>query len=104
MIRRPPRSTRTDTLFPYTTRFRSNQFGIVKGYGLLNGRAAIKLDDPAVEIAVFARNLTNTRYLTNSADFLVSFGVAQGTVGDPRTYSVSVGSRWLWDFLPPYYT
>src|SRR3546814_18224127 len=25
MIRRPPRSTRTDTLFPYTTRFRSHQ-------------------------------------------------------------------------------
>src|SRR3546814_5928886 len=28
MIRRPPRSTRTDTLFPYTTRFRS-QGGLV---------------------------------------------------------------------------
>src|SRR3546814_7754095 len=27
MIRRPPRSTRTDTLFPYTTLFRSNQRG-----------------------------------------------------------------------------
>src|SRR3546814_15388460 len=27
MIRRPPRSTRTDTLFPYTTLFRS--FGII---------------------------------------------------------------------------
>src|SRR3546814_18373276 len=26
MIRRPPRSTRTDTLFPYTTLFRSIQF------------------------------------------------------------------------------
>src|SRR3546814_16866503 len=26
MIRRPPRSTRTDTLFPYTTLFRSAQF------------------------------------------------------------------------------
>src|SRR3546814_2830255 len=25
MIRRPPRSTRTDTLFPYTTLFRSNE-------------------------------------------------------------------------------
>src|SRR3546814_9473264 len=25
MIRRPPRSTRTDTLFPYTTRFRSRR-------------------------------------------------------------------------------
>src|SRR3546814_4021161 len=27
MIRRPPRSTRTDTLFPYTTLFRSNAGG-----------------------------------------------------------------------------
>src|SRR3546814_9807824 len=26
MIRRPPRSTRTDTLFPYTTLFRSHGF------------------------------------------------------------------------------
>src|SRR3546814_9026300 len=28
MIRRPPRSTRTDTLFPYTTLFRSPEFFI----------------------------------------------------------------------------
>src|SRR3546814_14372083 len=27
MIRRPPRSTRTDTLFPYTTLFRSGEHG-----------------------------------------------------------------------------
>src|SRR3546814_14118684 len=27
MIRRPPRSTRTDTLFPYTTLFRSREDG-----------------------------------------------------------------------------
>src|SRR3546814_17805937 len=29
MIRRPPRSTRTDTLFPYTTLFRSPQLRLV---------------------------------------------------------------------------
>src|SRR3546814_10972036 len=29
MIRRPPRSTRTDTLFPYTTLFRSNISNII---------------------------------------------------------------------------
>src|SRR3546814_1152569 len=29
MIRRPPRSTRTDTLFPYTTLFRSICFGLM---------------------------------------------------------------------------
>src|SRR3546814_4067475 len=28
MIRRPPRSTRTDTLFPYTTLFRSFSIGL----------------------------------------------------------------------------
>src|SRR3546814_15849404 len=32
MIRRPPRSTRTDTLFPYTTLFRSEGvFGVALG-------------------------------------------------------------------------
>src|SRR3546814_1583364 len=28
MLRRPPRSTRTDTLFPYTTLFRSSKYTI----------------------------------------------------------------------------
>src|SRR3546814_14843755 len=32
MIRRPPRSTRTDTLFPYTTLFRSLFRNIGTGY------------------------------------------------------------------------
>src|SRR3546814_13385128 len=32
MIRRPPRSTRTDTLFPYTTLFRSDASGHVHGF------------------------------------------------------------------------
>src|SRR3546814_4053689 len=31
MIRRPPRSTRTDTLFPYTTLFRSNGREVYEG-------------------------------------------------------------------------
>src|SRR3546814_3872492 len=30
MIRRPPRSTRTDTLFPYTTLFRSGKGGFIR--------------------------------------------------------------------------
>src|SRR3546814_3200650 len=32
MIRRPPRSTRTDTLFPYTTLFRSDLSKLPNGY------------------------------------------------------------------------
>src|SRR3546814_2419861 len=48
MIRRPPRSTRTDTLFPYTTLFRSGAgtfdvfavVGAAEGVGALFGRLA----------------------------------------------------------------
>src|SRR3546814_15640192 len=48
MIRRPPRSTRTDTLFPYTTLFRS----------MARGEASAVADavrQPAVEEGFLAR-------------------------------------------------
>src|SRR3546814_1263140 len=38
MIRRPPRSTRTDTLFPYTTLFRSAHFPRERGVDFLHLR------------------------------------------------------------------
>src|SRR3546814_2034997 len=37
MIRRPPRSTRTDTLFPYTTLFRSDVAGQHQGQPAAGG-------------------------------------------------------------------
>src|SRR3546814_12609290 len=42
MIRRPPRSTRTDTLFPYTTLFRS-----LRAYGV-SGNKTLALRDLAL--------------------------------------------------------
>src|SRR3546814_21045204 len=45
MIRRPPRSTRTDTLFPYTTLFRSRELEAAAGLGLA---VFLALDDAAV--------------------------------------------------------
>src|SRR3546814_7305985 len=38
MIRRPPRSTRTDTLFPYTPLFRSNRPNLIDPALLRPGR------------------------------------------------------------------
>src|SRR3546814_4020007 len=47
MIRRPPRSTRTDTLFPYTTLFRSEVAGAVSAdlvvVGMRRRSATMKL-------------------------------------------------------------
>src|SRR3546814_17502786 len=41
MIRRPPRSTRTDTLFPFTTLFRSHVLTLASDEGLID--AGLKL-------------------------------------------------------------
>src|SRR3546814_14318202 len=41
MIRRSPRSTRTDTLFPYTTLFRSDQAADFRGYASGGGDAGL---------------------------------------------------------------
>src|SRR3546814_5447807 len=68
MIRRPPRSTRTDTLFPYTTLFRSRSYksgggesvtGLVQGLlGHFTADAHDFLRAPEfVELADVARDL-----------------------------------------------
>src|SRR3546814_11238281 len=51
MIRRPPRSTRTDTLFPYTTLFRSPIFAVGGDRG--QRRAAEIIIDLAREAVIF---------------------------------------------------
>src|SRR3546814_15082456 len=45
MIRRPPRSTRTDTLFPYTTLFRSQAAAARAGAPLGHDFCTISLSD-----------------------------------------------------------
>src|SRR3546814_13865793 len=51
MIRPPPRSTRTDTLFPYTTLFRSKDIERVYGKErLLVEIASASIDDPSGRI------------------------------------------------------
>src|SRR3546814_8649106 len=57
MIRRPPRSTRTDTLFPYTTLFRSYLSSKRPFYPLLWARPpAARMGQPSAKIA-YGKNL-----------------------------------------------
>src|SRR3546814_8550239 len=60
MIRRPPRSTRTDTLFPYTTLFRSilsavSAAGIAPEQLELEITEGVFLDESAENLAMFQR-------------------------------------------------
>src|SRR3546814_11699241 len=53
MIRRPPRSTRTDTLFPYATLFRSASLqGFIPAEWLWGGRLRIGVDAWLLAFAV----------------------------------------------------
>src|SRR3546814_20579215 len=55
MIRRPPRSTRTDTLFPYTTLFRSN----LDADGNLNISIDPSCPDGGIYNPIANRNINN---------------------------------------------
>src|SRR3546814_2932268 len=65
MIRRPPRSTRTDTLFPYTTLFRSQVRGlavltqVLGQYGSdgLAGRVRVVAEAEAIALAIHTGGL-----------------------------------------------
>src|SRR3546814_16094092 len=49
MIRRPPRSTRTDTLFPYTTLFRSTESTSIPQRRFQKPDSLLRLIGPAVD-------------------------------------------------------
>src|SRR3546814_6291704 len=107
MIRPPPRSTRTDTLFPYTTLFRSfdyfttgdpaqeeavaiaNEASRVKSYGLVNAQVSFTLRDPEIEFTVWGKNLANTPWFTNVFNSYTGLGATVQYPGAPRTYGRS---------------
>src|SRR3546814_9781029 len=76
MIRRPPRSTRTDTLFPYTTLFRSDL-----RLAILEAKRAIAGDPPVPDAVVdfLARSIrSNVRELEGAFNKLIAYGQLTG--------------------------
>src|SRR3546814_5600767 len=68
MIRRPPRATRTDTLFPYTTRFRSG--------GTLTIAHVLKREGPQSGPETVARLRAELPPAAQNADLIVRAGSA----------------------------
>src|SRR3546814_3059673 len=92
MIRRPPRSTRTDTLFPYTTLFRSPYVALDQQAMQAAGTFAVAkaklwfaqntVVDPAITIsqdgqayAVPARAVVTYPYYGNAAHDVFAYGI-----------------------------
>src|SRR3546814_5077110 len=73
MIRRPPRSTRTDTLFPYTTLFRSL---IVEDIAMVLALVLL----PALGGILAAEEGTTAATAMSTSDILVALGITLGKV------------------------
>src|SRR3546814_16479097 len=90
MIRRPPRSTRTDTLFPYTTLFRSMRAGpamagfdifeiTIRGYGGHAARPHTTVDPVVVQAPIVQALPTIASRSTDPIDrVVVSITQVQG--------------------------
>lgn len=63
----------------------------IPSYGLLNARVAFEFNEPEIEVAFYARNITKEQYFSR---LLPVEGTALGFTsympGDPRTYGVSL--------------
>src|SRR3546814_17658938 len=118
MIRRPPRSTRTDTLFPYTTLFRSTQAcRLPRRAHFATLRRASRLPDPFSETPMPKfKTLDDLDVAGKTVLVRVDLNVplSGGTVTDsthrePTTPTAPIGQaagrergRWyLWDTVVP---
>src|SRR3546814_17482019 len=118
MIRRPPRSTRTDTLFPYTTLFRSRRcqdlpgqhlFGYVDDAGEAHPVTSTDVNEYIHE--VMGEDFTAKRFRTWTAsaiayEILVLAGEegvslrdlltpVAAALGNNRSEELSVGEEWV---------
>ncbi|EIZ77226.1 TonB-dependent receptor-like protein [Novosphingobium sp. Rr 2-17] len=75
----------------YYTTANLSRYSLIPGYALLNARIGVRALDGLVDVQVWARNLTDKLYyLSLSA---ATTGAITGTLGDPRTFGVTLKTR-----------
>jgi iron complex outermembrane receptor protein len=66
-------------------------FEYQSGFGLLNGRLSAKFDDAQLEVALFAKNITNKQYIAFSLDTTnTALGFVTYVPGERRTWGIEV--------------
>src|SRR3546814_20028440 len=103
MIRRPPRSTRTDTLFPYTTLFRSLDYGVEDSVNVSLGgdHSPRKFDAGGLRYGQMAVNFDAQR------DLDLGFGdtsLALGAEWRNENYKIVAGEPASYAVGPYFYT
>src|SRR3546814_17676430 len=98
MIRRPPRSTRTDTLFPYTTLFRSGDAGALAG---MKGTTPLVdlSDDFKDRLLGMDPDLSDFNYAAESYDATIIIALATAKAGSD---GIAIGRAACRERVGPY--
>src|SRR3546814_18382215 len=96
MIRRPPRSTRTDTLFPYTTLFRSlSERRVLYGHVFRNAMLIVIAGFPGAFISI----LFTSSLLIEVIFSLDGLGLLGFEAALKRDYPIMFGSLFIFTLL-----
>src|SRR3546814_20634278 len=89
MIRRPPRSTRTDTLFPYTTLFRSRAMTMA---GALDAALALSVNY-ANERVQFGKPLAKFQAVQQSLASFATHAAAANSAAEGAAMAIAGGTE-----------
>src|SRR3546814_11788919 len=97
MIRRPPRSTRTDTLCPYTTLFRSNspvsRMLAARSLSPPPGRFIRPIATSGGSAPIMLKKLKGAAFRTPEADWLVIHAIGRGVIDAHMSLYRSLSGR-----------
>ncbi|TVV74720.1 TonB-dependent receptor [Sphingomonas solaris] len=74
----------------YTTA-NDSRYSLIPHYDIVNLRAGVRSEDGRFDVQVWARNLTNKDYFLSLS--AANTGAITGTLGDPRTYGVTLRTK-----------
>jgi iron complex outermembrane receptor protein len=66
---------------------------LVPARQLLNGRMSLLFDGPGIEVAAFAKNITNERYVLLPTDIAAMGFILNGNYNPPRTFGLELTKR-----------
>lgn len=75
----------------YYTAASNSRYALVPGYGIVNARLGVKVDDGRLDLSVWARNLFDKNYFQTLS--VVNYGLVTAILGDPRTIGVTLRTR-----------
>jgi iron complex outermembrane receptor protein len=71
----------------------ANMLERLPGYGLVNARITLQLNQPSLEFAIWGRNLGDKQYFNYEFNSYTGIGTSVGYQADPRTFGVTANYK-----------